>query len=67
VTLVIGPTDTSKDAQRLGDVPRRAVKAVGELVEAGVARRQAAALVAGLIQRRPNDVYRASVDRRADS
>ena len=58
ITLVVGAAES---VQAAGEVPVAAAAAVAELVAAGVARRQAADLVARLTGASRNAVYRASL------
>ena len=57
ITVVLGPSAGGKDAASEGD----AVAAVGELVEAGLPRRQAADLVSRLTGISRNKLYKASL------
>jgi len=57
ITVVLGPSAGGKDAASEGD----AVDAVGELVEAGLPRRQAADLVSRLTGISRNKLYKASL------
>jgi len=57
ITLVLGPGETVEN----GAEEEEAIAAVSELVAAGVARRQAADLVARLTGVRPNTLYRRSL------